>query len=71
MAQPFSMATKIVKNIPIAGKVLTGKDESLYSVYFRYRGFTRYTYRGTEQSAKLDRVDFEDLPEDFRGHLKP
>ncbi len=71
MAQPFSMTTKIVKNIPIAGKVLTGKDESLYSVYFRYRGFIRYTYRGTEQSAKLDRVDFEDLPEDFKGHLKP
>lgn len=70
VAEPFSLTTWIVRKVPIAGKVLTGKDETLYAVYFRYKGHTSHTYHGTEKAARLSRISYEALPELYYDLLK-
>lgn len=68
-AEPFSIATKLVKKVPLAGKVLTGKDESLYTAYFRFQGSLAHKDRGTGKRAKLRKVHFQDLPEKVQKAL--
>ena len=70
MAKPFGAASDIVQRVPIAGKVLTGEDQSLYAAYFRFRGLCGYQYRGTEKAARLDRLTYRELPKTVPELLK-
>ncbi|MEK6776288.1 MAG: AsmA family protein [bacterium] len=69
MAQPFSLATYIVKKVPIAGKMLTGKDESLYAVYYHYTGLTSNTFRGKKEAARMKSTSFKEIPKPVRDTL--
>ena len=61
-AKPFGAASDMVQRVPIAGKVLTGADRSLYAVYFRFRGLCGYQHRGTKKAARLERLTYKELP---------
>ncbi|OIP65821.1 MAG: hypothetical protein COT35_08595 [Nitrospirae bacterium CG08_land_8_20_14_0_20_52_24] len=69
MAQPFSMATDIIKMVPIAGKVLTGKDESLYAVYYHYKGLTSNAFQDKKEEAQMKSISFKEIPEPFKNSL--
>jgi hypothetical protein len=69
-ARPFAATSKLVEKVPLAGKVLTGADASLYSQSFRFEGYTSHKYRGTDKSAQLKRTAFEDLPASIQQDLK-
>ncbi len=68
-AEPFSIATKLVRKVPLAGKVLTGKNESLYTAYFRFHGSLAYKDRYTEKRAQLKKIHFQDLPKKLQKAL--
>ncbi len=68
-AEPFSITTKLVRKVPLAGKVLTGKNESLYTAYFRFLGSLAYKDRHTEKSAELKKINFQDLPKERKKEL--
>ncbi|NOY54305.1 MAG: DUF748 domain-containing protein [Deltaproteobacteria bacterium] len=70
-AEPFSIATKLVRKVPLAGRVLTGKNKSLYTAYFRFFGSLNYKDRGTRKGAKLKKLDFRDLSKKVRKALTP
>lgn len=69
-AKPFGAASDIVQRVPIAGKVLTGEDRSLYAAYFRFRGLCGYQHRGTEEAARLDRLTYRELPKPHQELFK-
>ncbi len=69
-AQPFPIANKILRKVPLAGKILTGKDRSLYSMYFTYQGLTSYKSYGTGKHAEVRRISFKSLPEEMKRILK-
>ncbi len=70
IARPFAATSKLVEKVPLAGKILTGADESLYSQSFHFEGFTSHEYRGTAKGAQLKRTAFEDLPASIQQDLK-
>jgi hypothetical protein len=70
VAEPFTIATELVKRVPIAGKVLTGEDQSLYSAYFQFKGLCNYRYRGTDKAVRLQRTSYKDLPEAYKEIFK-
>ncbi len=70
IAHPFAVTSRLLEKFPLAGKVLTGADESLYSQSFRFEGFTSHKYRDTDQRAQLKRIAFEDLPPSIQQDLK-
>jgi len=70
MAKPFGAASNIVQRVPIAGKVLTGEDQSLYAAYFRFQGICGYRHRGTEKAARFHRLTYRELPKTQQNIFK-
>lgn len=70
VAKPFGMTSDMVQKVPIAGKVLTGEDRSLYAAYFRFRGLSGYEYRGTEKAVRLHRLAYKDVPKTYQEIFK-